>query len=240
MTSLATIAEEAKRLTGRLPEPRRHRLQQALVDLCARHWEELRGPAPTTPLARALWAIPPPAADLAADLAAGQDGRLTAAAEGESEAQVFALLALWAMEHADAEGVRAAHAPMMLFESERAGRQYATQVGRLLRRELEPPTLHPHAAIAPLERALGLIAAATGRCDPAAVAETLRLLSDRNVADPTLEALRRQLAEAGVEFLPAENGEILFRQHGRLHRIARHRLAERLGALRAAWLGVPG
>lgn len=239
MTSLATIAEEARRLAGRLPEPRRHRLQQALVDLCARHWEELRGRAPTTPLARALWAIAPPAADLAADLAAHQDGRLAAAADGGSEAQVFALLALWAVEHGDAEGVRAAHVPMMLFESERAGRQYGAQVGRLLRRKLGPPRAHPHAPVAPLERALGLIAAATGRCDLAAVGETLRLLSDRNVADPTLEALRRQLAEAGVEFLPAANGDILFRQHGRLHRIARHQLAERLAALRAAWLGVP-
>lgn len=238
MTALATIGAEATRLAGRLPEPRRRHLQQALLELCERHWQRLRGEAPPAPLARAVWGIAPPAADLLADLAARQDPRLTSALAGHTEAQAFALLALWALEHGDAEGAHAAYVPMMLFGSPEAGRLYGERVGRLLRGALEAPALHPHAPIPPFTRALALIAVAAGRCDAAALRAILHLLTDPAVTDAEVVALRSRLAEMGVRLTCLSDGDIHFEQHGHPHkRITAHQFAEILSDLRRQWLG---
>src|SRR5574340_858805 len=51
MPKLSLIAAEAKRLIGKLPEPRQRARQQVLTDLCEAHWREMRGPEPETTLA---------------------------------------------------------------------------------------------------------------------------------------------------------------------------------------------
>lgn len=237
MESLAAIAAEAARVGGRLPEARRRALQERLIALCQRHWEELRGPEPATPLAHALWSTAPPAADLVADLLAKGNGRVSAAAEGLSEAQVFALLADWALAHNDPDAAHAAYAPMMLFATPGAGGVYVKRVASLLRGELALREPHRHAPLPPVTRALALIAAATGRCDAAAVRETLRLLTDATVSDPAVSALRARLAAAGVRLVGLEDGDVQFEQRGHPHgRLTGHQLSEALAQLRAQWL----
>lgn len=238
MTTLATIGAEASRLAGRLPETRRRKLQEALIRLCQDHWQVLRAEGSAAPLASMLADIAPPTADLLADLAARQDPRLIAALEGHSEAQAFAVLALWALEHGDAEGAHAAYAPMMLFASPEAGRLYGERVGLMLRGRLGLSAPHPHASITPLSRALSAIAAAAGRCDGPAVNEVLRRLADPSATGAHLSALRARLADMGVRILGLRDGEIHLEQHGHPHkRITAHQLAETLAGLRRQWLG---
>ena len=76
MPKLYLIEAEARRLAGKLPESKRRALQEALIELCEAHWRDIRGPEPTTHLARALWSVSPPLAELFVDLHAAGAARL--------------------------------------------------------------------------------------------------------------------------------------------------------------------
>lgn len=219
MPKLSLIESEAARLTGRLPEARRRQLQQALLDLCDAHWLDIRGPEPATPLAHALWSAAPPRADLLADLYAAGDGRLLAL--GPRPAQGFALLVLAEIERGNAEGIRLAHEPMMLFDSPAAGARHAEGVAAALRGGSMSLHGHPHGAKPALWKALACIAAHTGRCDLAAVMGAIGVLVSRPAAgqpvDAELEALRRTLEETGVRFLGIDDAYVHFSLHGHAH-----------------------
>ena len=238
MPKLALIESEAMRRLGRMPEARRRALQQSLVELCDARWVEIRGPEPAAPLAHALWSVAPPRADLLADLAAAGDARLDALL-GRHTAQGFALLALAEVERGDAEGVRLAHAPMMLFDTPAAGVRYADAVAASLRGAAHQ--LHRHAGKPPLWQALACIATQCGRADLAAVRAAIGVLAFSPAADaapdPQLEALRRSLDETGVRFLGVDDDHASLAIHGRAHAPVRMRqLVEALGEIRQAWL----
>jgi len=237
MTNLSSIEGEASRLVGRLPEPERRNLQQALADLCEDHWRELRGREPATPLARALWEITPPLADLCADLYGLGDVRLDEVLQGRKPAQAFALLVLVAIERGDAEGAHAAYEPMMLFQSPEAGARYAEGVAKLLRGKLGWPPLHHHESIPPLMKALRLMVAHTGRCDVRALLRVIGLLL-ADQADDALEGLRAALIEAGTRFTGVDDGLIRFELHGQAHKpVTVRQLGETLAEIRQRQLG---
>lgn len=238
MPKLALVESEAMRRLGRMPEARRRALQQALVELCDARWAEIRGPEPAAPLAHALWSAAPPHADLLADLTAAGDARLVGLL-GRHTAQGFALLALAEVERGDAEGIRLAHAPMMLFDTPAAGARYAEAVAASLRGAA--PTLHRHAGKPPLWQALACLATRCGRTDLAAVRAAVGVLASSpgpgSAADPQLEALRRSLDEAGVRFLGVDDDRVSLAIHGHAHAAVRMRqLVEALGEIRQAWL----
>lgn len=238
MPKLSLIESEAARLVDRVPEARRRALQQALLDLCDAHWLDIRGPEPATPLAHALWTAAPPRADLLADLYAAGDSR-TQALLGPKPAQGFALLVLAEIERGNAEGIRLAHDPMMLFDSPAAGARYAEGVAAALHGGSAPLHGYPHDAKPALWKALACIAAHTGRCDLAAVMGVIGVLVSRPAADQPvdaeLEALRRTLEETGVQFLGIDDGHVHFTVHGHAHPPASARqIAEMLGEIRQA------
>jgi hypothetical protein len=239
MPKLSLIESEAARLVGRMPEARRRGLQQALLDLCDAHWPEIRGPEPATPLAHALWSIAPPRADLLVDLVAAGDSRLQALL-GPRPAQGFALLVLAEIERGNAEGIRIAHDPMMLFDSPAAGARYAEGVAAALRSGGTARHWHSHDAKPALWKALACIAAQTGRCDLAAVMGVIGVLVSRPAADlpadAELEALRSTLDETGVHFLGVDDGHVSFTLHGDAHPPASAKqVAEMLGEIRPVW-----
>lgn len=235
MPKLSLIESEATRLVGRVPEPRRRALQQELIELCDVHWPEIRGPEPTTPLAHALWSVAPPRADLLADLVAAGDPRIHHLL-GTRPAQGFALLALAEIERGDAEGVRLAHDPMMLFESPAAGTRYAEGVAAALRRSASAPRLHAHASKPAMWKALAAIAAQTGRADLGAVLGVIGVLASPAGDDAELEALRATLAGTGVGFLGIDDDHIDYAVHGQPHPpLRRRQLGEMLAELRQGW-----
>lgn len=236
MPKLSLIESEAARLVGRMPEARRRALQQALLELCDAHWLDIRGPEPATPLAHALWSAAPPRADLLADLYAAGDSRAQALL-GQKPAQGFALLVLAEIEQGNAEGIRAAHDPMMLFDSPAAGARYAEGVATALRRGGAAPHWHPHDSKPALWKALSCIAAQTGRCDPAAVLGVIGMLASRPAADQPadaeLETLRSTVEETGVHFLGIDDAHVQFTLHGHAHPPAgAKQIAEMLGEIR--------
>jgi hypothetical protein len=79
-----------------------------------------------------------------ADLYAAGDSRPQALL-GAKAAQGFALLVLAEIERGNAEGIRLAHAPMMLFDSPAAGARYAAGVAAALRGVGAAPHGHAHA-----------------------------------------------------------------------------------------------
>src|SRR5512139_793754 len=239
MPKLSFIESEAMRLVGRMPEANRRARQQALIDLCNAHWPEIRGPEPATPLAHALWSIAPPRADLLADLVATGDRRLNLLL-GSNTAQGFALLVLAEIERGDAEGIRLAHAPMMLFDTPAAGARYAEGVAAALHGRRPPPHLHPHTGKPPLWKALACIAGHSGRTDLAAVLCVIGALASRpanGAEDAEVQALRSNLGETGVHFLAIDDDHISFTLHDHAHPPVRARqLGEMLGEIRQAWL----
>jgi hypothetical protein len=233
MPKLSLIAAEAERLLGRMREPKRLALQQALTDLCETRWHELRGREPETPLAHALWSTTPPLADLFADLYAAGDARLDDVLQGHKPGWGMALLAMAEIGRGDAEGARLAHEPMMVFESEKAGAQLAAQMSAALNGRLEFPPLHKHAAGLPLGKALAVIAAHTGRSDLKAVVEVIRLLADPATSDPALKALRNALDEVGIRFTGIDDNHVRYTQHGREHKpVTLHDVADSLLEIR--------
>jgi len=237
MPKLSLIESEAARFVGRMPESKRRTLQQALVDLCEAHWLEIRGPEPATPLAHALWSVTPPLADLLADLHAAGDARLDGVLQGRKAAQGFALLALAEIERGNAEGVRVAHEPMMLFDSVAAGARYAESVAAALRGKGEALHWHPHAPKPALWKALACIAAHTWRCDLGVMMRVIGLLAADQAGDEALEQLRKKLGEAGVHFLGIDDDRVRLEVHGHPHPpVSAKQLGDMLGEIRQGWL----
>ena len=240
MPKLSIIEFEAARLVSRLPEARRRTLQQSLIHLCEAHWLEMRGPEPTTLLAHALWSTMPPHADLLADMYASGDGRLDALLPSRKAAQAFALLALAEIEHGDVEAARAAHEPMMLFESASGGARYAENIAAALRGEGGALHVHPHTAKPALWKALASLVALGGRGDPGAVIRVIGLLiaqpaADR-VRDKALEQLCSKVDATGVRFLGIDDDHIRFEVHGHAHTpVSVRQLGEMLEEIRQAW-----
>jgi hypothetical protein len=73
MTKLSSIDAEARRLAGRAPEAEQCAFQAALITCCEQYWEELRGPQPPQLLARTLWSVTPPLAELFVDMVRSGD-----------------------------------------------------------------------------------------------------------------------------------------------------------------------
>lgn len=239
MTKLSFIETEARRLTDRLPEPKRRALQETLIRLCEEHWREMRGPEPATALARTLWSVPPPLAELLVDLQAAGDARLAELIDGLRPAGALALLVLGEIERGNAEGVHVAHEAMMAFDTPASGRAYAERIAAALRGHVAGPVLHRHSSRAPLWKALALMAAQTGRHDFKALVEVIRLLAapPPALADEALERLRAALREVGVRFLGIDDHAVRFELHGREHRPATlKRLRDLIAEVRQARL----
>ena len=244
MTSLSLIEAEAKRLIGRLPESKRLAQQNALVVLCETHWHTLRGPQPDTPLARMLWSITPPLADLLMDLYVEGDSRLDEILFGRNLARAMALLVLAEIERTNEVGAHIAHEPMMAFETAEPSIAQLEHFTALLRGTFEPPRLHHHdKKRGAMWNTLTMIAAHTRRLDLAAVLEVIRLLSIPTdhadfIFDASLEKLRDEVAEVGIRFMNIEDDHIHFEQHGHVHKPLRaRRLGEMLIEIRLSWLG---
>jgi hypothetical protein len=242
MTKLSFIEAEARRLTDRLPEPKRRAVQETLIGLCEAHWRETRGPEPATALAHALWSVPPPLAELLVDLQAAGDARLAELLDRRRPAGALALLVLAEIERGDAEGVHVAYEAMMAFDTPAAGRIHAERIAAALRGGIEGPALHRHSSREPLWKALAVIAAHTGRHDFKALVEVIRLLAAASggpgaPADEALERLRAALREVGVQFLGIDDKAVRFELHGREHQPASHkRLRDMLAEVRQARL----
>jgi hypothetical protein len=239
MPKLSLIAAEAGRLLGHMHEARRLGLQQDLTGLCEAHWQALRGPEPTTPLAHALWSATPPLVDLFADLYTTGDAELDDVLQGHRPGWGLALLALAEIGRGDAEGAQVTHEPMMVFESEKAGAHLAARMAATLHGRMELPPLHKHAPRPPLWKALMVIAAHTGRSDLKAVAEVLRLLAAApESSDAALEQLRKALDEVGIGFVAVEDDHVCYTQRGHEHKPASlKQLADSLFEIRQMQLG---
>jgi hypothetical protein len=238
MPKLSLIEAEARRHAGRLPESKGRPLREALIELCQAHWRDIRGPEPTTPLARALWSVPPPLAELFVDLQSAGDARLAELLDGLTPRRALALLVLAEIERGNAEGVQIAYEAMMTFDSPAAARVYAERIALALRGRLESPKWHPHSSRAPIWKALAVVAAHTGRHDLPAFIEVVRLLVATPAgADEDIERLRQALPETGVRFLGIDDDAVRFEQHGREHKpVTRKRLGDSLSEIRTARL----
>lgn len=242
MPKLSLIASEAESLVGKLPEAKQRALQLALVALCEEHWYKMRGPEPATKLAHALWLMIPPLADLFADMYAAGEPRLDQVLQGHKPAWGLALLALAEIERGDAEGARLAHEPMMLFEAEGAGRQYAERIAATLRGQLQVLSLHRHTSRPPLWKALAVIAAHAGRSDLKAIIPVIGLLAAApppagQPSDEALELLRNELSDLGISFLGIDDDHIRYAQHQHEHKpVSVRQLGEMLAEIRQAQL----
>ena len=243
MPSLSLIESEASNLVGRIPEVQRRTLEAALIELCEKHWQNLRGPEPATPLAHTLWTVTPPLADLVIDLYAAGDARLEEIVPAHNLAKGFALLVLAEIERGNEAGVHIAHEPMMAFESVAPRESWLERRSALLRGSLEVPPLHHHDHHTALWKALAIMASDIKRLDLPAVLQAIRLLTtpveqlDVN-HDEELEKLRHDVSEAGIRFLSIDDDHIQLQQHGHAHKPVRARqLAEILLEIRQQWLG---
>jgi hypothetical protein len=243
MPSLSLIESEAERLVGRLPEERRRELGAALLELCETHWQELRGPEPASSLAKALWSVTPPSADLLMELYATGDTRLDEALPGFNLGKGLALLVFAEIERGNEAGVHIAHEPMMAFETAPPPTSWLERHVAMLRGTLAPPVLHRHDHHAPLWKALAIMVSHIKRLDLPAVLAVIHLLTTpvEQLApshDEKLEKLRDDVYEAGISFLDIDDDYIHLEQHGHEHKPVRARqLAEILLDIRQAWLG---
>lgn len=242
MTSLSLIETEAQELIRRLPESQHQALQAVLIELCEAHWHTLRGPQPATRLARILWSITPPLADLFIDLYATGSARLNDVLPGCNLARSLALLVLVEIRHGNEFGVHIAHEPMKAFETISPPISWLHRIAALLRGTLDVPYLHHHDRHDSLWKALAVIASHTKRLDLPAMQEVIRLLAefpDQSAAttDTALEKLRHDVEDAGIHFLEIENSLIHFEQHHHAHKPVRIRqLGELLMEIRQQWL----
>lgn len=241
MPKLSLIEEQARRIARRSPEPWRRALQGALIDLCEARWREIRGPEPATALARALWAVRPPLADLFLDLLAAGDARLEDLLDGLRPPRALALLVLAEIERGNAEGIHIAHEAMMLSEFPVAERMYAERISAALHGKLGKPGLRRPSSHEPLWNALAAISEHTARTDSEALVATIRLLVAAPGAleacpDEALERLSEALRTEGVRFLGIDDNAVRYELHGRRRKVAsRNRLRGMLAGIRQAW-----
>ncbi len=217
-------------MLGRLPEARRLTFQAELAALCEARWQELRGPQPDTPVARALWQITPPLADLYLDLYAAGDERLDEALRGQKVAQGLALLVLADIERGNEAGAHITDEPMMALETAPPSSPWLERIAALLRGTLPVPLLHRHDSRPPLFKALAVMAADIKRFDLPAVLQVIRLLTaPSSTEDEALEKVRADVLQAGIRFLGIDDDHVQLEQHGHEHKPVRTRqLAEML------------
>jgi len=235
MTKLSTIDAEARRLAGRAPEAEQRAFQATLTACCEQYWEELRGPQPPQPLARTLWSVTPPLAELFVDMVRSGNAHLADLLAGLKTGRALAALVLAEIERGNAEGVHIAYEAMMLFESPQAGLVYAERVATALRAAHPGRALRPPAAREALWKALAEIVAHTARHDLAAVNAVIDLLARPAPTPPdaALEALRAAVQAVGVQFLGLDTNTLRLAVHGHEHKPAtRKHLAELLAEIR--------
>jgi hypothetical protein len=241
--SLSQIANEAQHLIGRIPEPRRHSLQHALVALCESHWQDLRGTQPLTHLAQTLWSITPPLADLFIDAYALGHTRVNDIVPEHTLARGLALLVMAEIERGNEAAAHIAHEPMMAFAMTAPSPELLERMRALLHGTLEPPLIHPQDKRGALWRALAVIAEQTRRLDLPAMLAVIGLLAQPDdphvmLPDADLDRLRHSVAQVGIRFLALEQDHIRFAQHAHEHDPVRARqVGELLLELRQHWLG---
>lgn len=235
---LSRTESEAFRLSGKIPEEGRRALQNEIASLCRQRWHEIRGGEPDDRLAHAMWMICPPLSDLFLDLYIARDSRLEAVLSGKGPGRGLALLALEETGEGEAEEMRIIHEPLMLFESESIGRNYAMKVSSLLRGEISFPADHPHSSRPPIFKAISLIARRTARCDsPAAVAAMGLLSSPPLPLHDGLEKLREDISRMGLLFLGVDDDHVRYLLRGKEKKPASKRqIAAILSEIRSAWL----
>jgi len=219
MTKLLIIDAEARRVLGRLPQPRMQALQTSLATLCEANWPKIRGPEPTTRLAKALWEIPPHFADIFEHLYGIADPRLMEVLEHLTPPQALALLALTEIERGDAEGARSAFAAMRLFESPAAGMAHVRATLTSSGGHAPEASLR-HAHRPALWRAVVGLAVQTGRWDTKAVIESIRQVAQTQASpagladEPDMKRILDMLRELGVTFLRVEGDHLIYAVRG--------------------------
>lgn len=219
MTKLLIIDAEARTVLGRLPAPRMRGLQTSLAALCEAGWPKIRGPEPTTRLAKALWEIPPHYADIFVHLYGIADQNLMAVIAHLTPAQALALLVLIEIERGDAEGARSAFAAMRLFESPAAGMAHVRAILAGSGGHAPEASLR-HAHRPALWRAVVGLAVQTGRWDTRAVMESIRqvALTQASPAGPAdssdMQRILDMLRELGVTFLRLEGDRLIYAVRG--------------------------
>ena len=219
MTKLLIIDAEARRVLGKLPLPRMQALQTSLAALCEAGWPTIRGPEPTTRLAKALWETPPHLADIFLHLYELAEPRLMQILLHLTPPQALALLVLTEIERGDAEGARSAFAAMRLFEAPAAG---MAQVRAALASSggHAPEAKLRHAHRPALWRAVVGLAVQTGRWDTKGVIACIRQVaqtqaSPAGLADgPDMQLILDMLRELGVSFLRVEGDHIIYAVRG--------------------------
>jgi len=207
MPKLYLIEAEARRLAGKLPESKRRALQEALIELCEAHWRDIRGPEPTTHLARALALLV-----------------LTEIERGDAEGVHIAHEAMMTFESPAAARVYAERVALAL-----RGRLEGPQ---LHRHSSRAPIWRALAIVAARTGRHDLRAFV----EVIPLLVTTPAGADTR-ADETLERLREALRETGVRFLGIDDDAVRFEQHGREHKpVTRKRLGDMLAEIRQARL----
>jgi len=236
MTKLSFVADQARRVIGRVSEARLLARGDAMRALCEAHWLELRGPEPPARLAKTLWSARPALVDLFLALYAAGDPRLAGILGRLSPARGLALLVLAEIERGEAEEARGAYEAMMLFEPPGVGDAYARRVAeRLQGHGARAHVWHRHSSRPAIWKALAAIAAETRRCDQNAVIATIELLARLQAGateagdDGSTMRLLETLASLRVTFLGFEQDEVRYRVRGTERKpVPRSRLAELL------------
>ncbi|MDD5412928.1 MAG: hypothetical protein PHF31_16240 [Methylobacter sp.] len=240
MTKLSFIAIEARRHLGRIPEQGLEDLQRTLIKLCENHWSDIRGPEPSSGLARAMWAVTPHFADLLVDLYGDSGPRSSEAIWYLPPTKVLAALVLAEIERGDAEGARLAHEAMMLFETPQAREIHIDSVRSRLRGiRPERGRWHKHVHHDPFFRFLAMISEQTGRCDFEAMTvavEYLTAIQANPVAregDQEEKRILEFLRDIDLVFQGFEEGRIHYTLRGESKKpISGKRLEEILAQIR--------
>jgi hypothetical protein len=221
MTKLSTIADEARGHLGRISEQELEDLQRALIHLGESHWSDIRGPEPASGLARVLWTVAPPLADLIVDLYGASDPRFLNLISQFPPTKVLAALVLAEIERDNAEGARLAYDAMMLFETPKARDILIDSVhSRLAGLSPERGRWHKHAHHDVLFRFFAFMAEQTGRCDLEAMAVAVDYLAVVQAGqgaredDPLTTRIVEFLEQMELVFQNIENGQIHYTLRG--------------------------
>ncbi len=236
--SLSLIESEARRLVKRLTEQRFASRLQHLGNLCHSRWKEIRGPEPTTPLARRLWQVEPPLAHLFVELYDSADPRLGDALGSLTAAQGLALMVLAEIGRGDAFAARIAYDAMRHFEAGVAP-AYVDALRRTVGWLSGPKPARRQGAhlrhASPLHQALAAIVAETGRPDSKAVLEVVGFLAsgrEAAIGDPQAARILSVLDGLGLGFVQVEHHRIRHTLHGAEKSVTPERLGEMLAEVR--------
>ena len=238
MTKLLIIDAEARRVLGRLPEPRMQALQASVIALCEAAWPDIRGPEPATRLAKALWEIPPHFADIFVHLYGIADPRLAGVLIHLTPPQALALLVLAEIERGDAEGARSAYAAMRVFESPAARMAYVRAILTTSGGHAPEAGLR-HAHHPALWRAVVGLAIQTGRWDTKAVLECIRQVAQSQISatgpagEPDMQRILDMLRELGITFLAVETDHLIYALRGEKREPVRYKQVAEI--LAEAW-----